>query len=344
MKMNSPIFLVLFKKFLFKAIVLLSIFLFFNSFSIPFKKTTPKFDLSNEERIWLEKFFRYFMFHESAIYTLFGSKPITEFPIIYYPEDEELQNQDHQERGYFFLNRDNKEDLQFYKTLTKKEKQKAYLFSEKDYIYDFNDLWERWEKIQHRFPLKKSFLLLKKERTLSEEDKKDYAAIYDISFVNILNTASVIQENYELFKQTIGFDFDALKVVFELENEKTSDFWNKLHEMNPCKSSPLWGLLYGFGRKNAFGYLWKWRNIKDEYALEKVFGQTIDQRSSNKQKWPHCTGPSAYSITKFPIPTFSSYSENDPIIAKYETEREKIKQLYKGKDFVDFTLELLTQD
>lgn len=51
----------------------------------------------------------------------------------------------------------------------------------------------------------------------------------------------------------------------------------------------------------------------------------------------------AYTLSNFTIPIFKSFSENDPVVAKYEAEKEKIRQLYKGKDFVTYTLELLTE-
>ena len=49
-----------------------------------------------------------------------------------------------------------------------------------------------------------------------------------------------------------------------------------------------------------------------------------------------------YSIADFPIPTFATYSKPNSMVMKYEKEREEIQKLYKGKDFVDYTLELLT--
>lgn len=50
----------------------------------------------------------------------------------------------------------------------------------------------------------------------------------------------------------------------------------------------------------------------------------------------------AFSISNFPIPSFASFSKNDPIVVQYKREREMIQEAYQGKDFVTFTLELLT--
>lgn len=54
----------------------------------------------------------------------------------------------------------------------------------------------------------------------------------------------------------MGFDFDPLETVLELENEN-SKFWNAI---KGCQHSYLWGLLYGFGEDNSWGYFWKGRN------------------------------------------------------------------------------------
>lgn len=55
------------------------------------------------------------------------------------------------------------------------------------------------------------------------------------------------------------------------------------------------------------------------------------------------TDKNAFTLSNFTIPVFNSFTENDPFVAKYEAERENIRQLYKGKDFVTWTLELLTE-
>ena len=73
---------------------------------------------------------------------------------------------------------------------------------------------------------------------------------------------------------------------------------------------------------------------------EIVFSKTLTQHSSNKSSVLKNSAP-IYSIANFPIPTFASFSNTDPYIKKYELERKKIQKLYKGKDFVSFTLQLL---
>jgi hypothetical protein len=171
-----------------------------------------------------------------------------------------------------------------------------------------------------------------------KEQNPEGTAIYDILFVDIPRTALVILENYELFKQVVGHDFDPLKLVFELKNEDSA-FWNKIS--GTPTYSYLWGLLYGFGKENAWYYYWKSRHMMGEASEEeKLMSHSIISQPSRPSIFPE--ERDAYSISKFPIPAFVSFSENDSVVKKYESERDRIQQLYKGKDFVLFTLELLT--
>lgn len=327
--------------------VLMTFVMLFTACSSPSPEQSKKFELTAEERIWLEKFFRYFMLHETAIYTLAGSKPLTEMILCY--EDtpqEQLREEKREEYLYFLLNRSNEKDMQFYEKLSPLEKEeKAFLIDDKDFIYNIEELWEKWEKIQHRFPLKKRFLLLKKERHKEgwKEVFPNYTAIYDVLFVDVLKTALVIQENYELFRKTVGYDFDSLEVVFELEN-KHSTFWEKLGGKEGWRHATLWGILFGFGRENAFAYTWKGRSTKEAHRTEqeKLWAASLPSWSSCKNR-PSCDDKGAFTLSNFTIPVFKSFIENDPVVAKYEAERENIRKLYKGKDFVACTLELLTE-
>jgi hypothetical protein len=330
-----------------KIYILATLLMFFTACFSSGSSQSKNFNLTNEEYLWLEKFFRYFMLHETAIYTLAGSKPLTEIHLFYEEKATEEFREDNQEEYlYFLLNRDNKKDMEFYKKLSHIEKkEKAFLIYEKDFIYDIENLWDRWEKIQHRFPIKKRFLLLKKERSQDSWENMfpNCKAIYDVLFVDVLKTAMVIQENYELFRQAVGYDFDSMEVVFELEN-KSSKFWDKITKKDAWRYSYLWGLLYGFGKENAFSHFWKSRHIRSSNCSqkEKILAQKIEKWVSCKNR-PDFNDKNAFTLSNFTIPIFNSFSKDDPVVAKYESERERIKRLYKGKDFVTYTLELLTE-
>jgi DNA-directed RNA polymerase subunit H (RpoH/RPB5) len=50
------------------------------------------------------------------------------------------------------------------------------------------------------------------------------------------------------------------------------------------------------------------------------------------------------STQHFSVPFFASFSPEgeDEVIHKYEIERERIKKIYKDKDFLDLTIQKLT--
>jgi len=338
---------IMLKKIKIKIYILITFFIFFTSCSESTNKQTEKFNLTFEEQLWLEKFFRYFMLHETAIYTLIGSKPLTEITLCYDKEPEEtFREKNKEEYSYFLLNQNDEKDLKFYNSLSSLEKkEKAYLIKDINFIYNIEDLWDKWEKIQHRFNIKERFLLIKKERPKNEwkDIFPNYKIIYDVFFVDVFKTAFVIQENYELFKLAVGYDFDPIKVVLELEKE-TSSFWDKIRGKGSWQYSYLWGLLFGFGKENSFFHYWNNRHIRqsDCDEKEKLVATSVKKCGSWKNR-PTFKDNNAFTISNFTIPIFFSYMENDPIIIKYEMEREKIRKLYKGKDFVIFTLELLTK-
>lgn len=285
-----------FKHFLY----LMSIFLFFSSFDKLHEN--PKQEIINvtaEERAWLSKFFREIMLDDHAIYTLWGSKPLTLITIDEYT-NEEMQ------AHYNSLSEEEKKDL-------------IYIADEK---YDFPENWKKWEKISTRFPLK-NYLFFKSE--FHKEPKTTF-----VYFVNILNTAHVIEEHYTLFRKIIGFDFNPLQAVLEI-NKKDSKFWKKVQ-----KNALLNGILFGFGKKNALTFHWK---HFDHPVTCKHFLESMEHHFSNAP----IQRKEAYSIQDFPIPAFISFDENDEIVEKYKKERAYIQEVYKGKDFLDVTLKRLTR-
>ena len=50
-----------------------------------------------------------------------------------------------------------------------------------------------------------------------------------------------------------------------------------------------------------------------------------------------------WTIEKFPIPGFVSFSEEDMVVKKYQKQRQNIMKIYKGKNFAKVSLEKLTE-
>jgi hypothetical protein len=207
----------------------------------------------------------------------------------------------------------------YYDKLSDEEK-KNMRFIERD---DLPENWNKWEAIQARFPLKR-YLLFKED--LPDDPEASY-----VYFVDILKTAVTIQEHYDLFRKVVGFDFDPREVVLEMPR-KDSNFWKKAGE-----NSVLWGILFGYGNMNSWAFHWK------HFAPSPAgadFDKILTPRSSDK----FITGKTKITLENFSIPSFMSFDENDEVVQRYKKERRQIQKAYRGKDFLDFTLEALTRE
>jgi hypothetical protein len=261
------------------------------------KKETASAYISEEERPWLTQFFSDIMLCEAGIYTLCGaSKPMTLIQIDQYSDEQKKA---------------------FFDALTEEEKRDGCIFEG----YNLSETWLKWEKISHRFPTKRYMLF--KTDLYQEPD------CFFVLFVDILKTATIIQDNYEAFRKAVGFDFHPLEVTIKI-NQKDSIFLNKLKG-----NSHLLGLLLGFGKTNSYIFHWKYFDLTSSSA---EWFNNIPFRSSNEPM----KGLIKFTIDNFGIPSFISFNEIDPIIDLYKEERIKIKNIYKDKDFLDLTLQKLT--
>ena len=191
-------------------ILILAISFFISSCDKP-DQTTASILQDPSTKEWVGKFFRDIMLDEGAIYTLWGSKPLSEIGIYYYSEEE----------------------VRVYYEQLSDEKRREGVGVEN---YDLPDNWEKWDKLRTSLPINK-YLFVKKIHPMDEH-------ITLVYFVNIANTTRVLKENYDLFKTETGLDFDPLSAV--LEFEKGSEFWERAFS-----NTVLIGVLFGFGEKNS---------------------------------------------------------------------------------------------
>jgi hypothetical protein len=222
--------------------VLLAIFFSFFSCNQTSEKSSL-FDLTAEERVWMENFFRGIMIQEGAVYTLFGSKPMTKIYINYYTEEEKKN----------LINE-----------MSKEQKENAIWCTD----YRLADNWEKWMQIRQRFQINR-YLLFKKQ-------SPNNAKLANLYFVDIVKLATVLQEHYELFSRETGMDFDPLEVVFEIE--QGSEFWDEVFEKS-IDNAALTGILFGYGIKNAFCFQWK---HCPSLAFEKVAGEMDSHLNKEK--------------------------------------------------------------
>lgn len=241
----------------------------------------------------MENFFTGLMLQNPAIYTLCGSKPMTCITL-HYLTDEEIQ--------------------EYYDQMTEEEKKTAIYVED----YQLTQNWEKWEQIRSRFPINR-YIIYKKNNTVNSK----FAEIY---FVDPLKVANVMSENYDVFRDAVGFDFDPYHEASQIE--KGSVFWDKIAG-NPVFS----GILFGFGPKNSFAFYWEhWEKPENsERFLDCVAPYVSDHLKDGKS-----------SLENLTLPAFISFYKEDEVIEKYKKEREDIRNEYRGKNFLDYTLQKLT--
>lgn len=219
-----------FIKFLKKTCLLLTLFLFPTLSLFSFEKITDK--LTADEKTWMEPFFRGIMLQNQAIYTLWGSKPMTMISI----ETEE----DAQSDGVQSFKKDKKNRIVF-----------------EDYRLLQN--WEKWQKVKSHFPLNRYAFF---KRGDSKDSKQ--ATFY---FADLTKVALVLQENYNTFKRELGLDFDPLNESFSMEHG--SKFWDKAFD-HPALLGLLLG--YGIKNSFCFQWkYYSLAGIHEKLAESLVF-------------------------------------------------------------------------
>ncbi len=211
----------------------------------PTPKRASPFGITAEQREWMDPFFKELMLEHSAIYTLWGSKPITNCTLYYYT-DEEIQ--------------------EWYDNMTEEERKTAIV---RINPY-FEDKWEKWEKIQNQFPMTR-YLLFKTKNPTCEKS----AFVY---FVNILETAHVLRQHYALFKEAVGADFDPFEMACDFKNID-SPFWEKARG-----NAALYGILFGFGERNSWFFQWKYftKNLKNMPVADAISFKASDEPRCGK--------------------------------------------------------------
>ena len=214
---------------------------------------------------------------------------------------------------------DQKEFEQYYATLSADEKKKMFRIDK----HNIAEGWEKWKEFRKKLSFKKFIF---------EELTDEQAGVTSIYLIDIVKTSLVIQENYQIFREQIGEDFHPLQLVVEFSNPLIQKkYWNKIRT-----NSLLMGLLLGYGKTNAYSFNWKYF---DHPAECNPFCKNLPFTFSRKTY----EGIVKYSIEDFDIPMFASFVTPDETIEKYLKEKEQIQNLYRGKDFLDYSLELLQQ-
>jgi len=137
-------------------------------------------------------------------------------------------------------------------------------------------------------------------------------------FLNVAKTDEILDRYYDEFRKIAGRDFVPMEVIGQLRQGRT-DFWEKLLLDHKAK-----GILFGYGYQNAA------RFSENEKTLAASPSENNDPRQP----------ADCYLNGKpFRIPIFAKIdlSESENLIARYKQERERIKGIYEGKDFLKTT-------
>ncbi len=198
--------------------------------------------------------------------------------------------------------------------------------------YWFEETWKVWEEKLKTLPIKRFLFIERKIGIPPNLQTNRY-----VYFINIAETAKVLKQHYSLFKDYVGFDFDPLSVVFEIE-DPNSPFWNAIWkteftDQNIC----LMGILFGYGLENSYCFSWHYvseKNLKEATFIEAFLKQwkpTTPDETLKQFNPPH----------SFFLPAYVSFAISDSQLEQYKREYDKIRDVYQRSDIIECTMKQL---
>lgn len=163
---------------------------------------------------------------------------------------------------------------------------------------------------------------------------------YELMLINIQQTALVLAEHYEIFKQASGgSDFHPLQAVFDLQ-DTDSLFWKQVFSKQNHLAK---GLLFGFGLKNSLFGNWRFSSLNGGLDLpsEKYRREIEDylKSSSSMASTLFCAAGES-SVSEITIPLFGMV-RGDGTVGEYAKEKDVIEKIYRGQDIAEVTLKCL---
>lgn len=263
-----------------------------------------KISLSKEDKHWIEQFFKDFFLESHAIYTVFGTKPLSFKEIIYATEEEWKQNASAN-----------------IKNLT--DKQKELLYKDiKQFCneYNFHLNWEKWISYIKKYP-NSPFLF-----SIRPTEVKQISLGY---ILNIQEMVWTLIKHYDVFKKELGYDFDPIKVTMEFTNTDSS-FWDKV-----LSNHLLQGIVHGYGLKNATFFEFYIKESNDNKIPKALFASPSFHPTVHKK-------PSIKNLPLPRFKSFGLPFNDDPILEMYKCERKKIQKNLNEKNFFEKTLHQIT--
>jgi len=270
-------------------------------------------------------------------------------PIFLFPSEEFLSSKIGEKNKFFFqITQEEKKELEHFFNYVFFENWGIFvLFGSKPMVevslidFDSMDFEGKETKVNKAIRVLhnpyKGFLVWEKFKDYFKIDKYIVGTLNNPVFgetflvVDIKKLALVIADHYEVFKKAVGFDFDPLEMVFDIQNPD-STFWNTVFELDNHVTK---GLIFGYGKKNS--YFFQWKNQNNE--------QKINNYLKNVSLYPSTTCDAQRltkgNISNFSIPFFY-YVEGDQTVKIYETEKKEIEKTFRKKDIVEVILQRLT--
>ncbi|MFZ0566258.1 MAG: hypothetical protein WAM28_08755 [Chlamydiales bacterium] len=258
------------------------------------------------------------MIRNGGLYTLLGTKPMTEFDITDTLDKTEQEIAQSYEELKVSLREQKSSNCSALPTFEEYVK-KCNLQREELKFGDCKILWDTW---------------LKTYGTVSTPTYKLIAWKGDFTaglFIHVPHLIYTLKKYYREFSQITGIQFDVDTILNSIE-DKNSVFWRKV-----LTNHYLHGLLLGYGERNA--YLFNWVR-KEALPLESVSILRFPELSRLNQHAKQILKKKV-SIDDLPIPYFVSFEINDEEIERYSKEQKKIISFMKDKDFTSFILKCL---
>jgi len=176
-------------------------------------------------------------------------------------------------------------------------------------MFELESLWQVWKKYSDSFPMKDFFLF-----TQSRD------GWFEVFLINKINALKTIEANLSLFRNKLERNLSPKEI---LENIITSRnvFIDGLN-----KSQALYGLLLGYGKKNAVGF--------EKYTERRNISLPFPKKSADILP---------IEMDELIVPCFASFSDDETlqIVKKYSRERDIIREIYSKGNFLEITLDRL---
>ena len=292
-------------------VVLLNIFL--NS------KKKQEIPVIHKDSITL--FLENMMIREDGLFTLLGSKPMTQFDITGTLSETEEELKQEYEEAKAFLEKCKQDPEHFHSDVMtipeyKEFREKCLKYKHALRFHQHKKLWENW---------------LHEKGCISNQIYKLTSREDNGLFINIPNAIYILEKYYADFSEITGFKFD-VNTILDSIDDNASTFWNMVF-----KNHYLFGLIMGYGQKNSYLFDWVQQNSLSLNAISLCRFKELSRLNQHI----NVTRKLNVTVHDLEIPYFASFDIDNEDVERYSREREKIIHFLKDKELIPFILNQL---